>query len=68
MKELTPLENMCFRAGAVLMLLGLALFLAYPAAGMCVYGIGVLLFALMRVRTEYTGRAASSCWRAAALC
>lgn len=56
MKELTPFQNLCFRAGAVLMLLGTAMFILFPMAGMYVYGIGTLMFALMQVQTEYLGR------------
>jgi len=56
MKELSPLQNVCFRAGAVLMLLGIALFILYPSFGMYAYGIGVLMFTLMQVQAEYLGR------------
>lgn len=38
------------------MLIGAALFILSPMAGMCLYGVGTLLFALMRVRVEYMGR------------
>ena len=56
MRELTPLQNLCFRIGAVLMLVGAAIFILSPMIGMCVYGIGTLMFALMQVKTEYLGR------------
>ena len=56
MKELTPLQSLCFRIGAVLMLVGAALFIINPLVGMCLYGVGTLLFTLMQVRTEYLGR------------
>ena len=56
MKELNPLENACFRAGALLMLCGTAIHILCPMAAMYVYGVGVLMFATMRVRAEYTGR------------
>ena len=55
MKELSPLENLCFRPGLVLMLVGIAVFVKYPTISMYVYGIGTLMFALMRVRAEYLG-------------
>lgn len=56
MRELTPLQNLCFRIGAVLMLFGAAIYIMYPMVGMYVFGIGTLLFALMQVKTEYLGR------------
>lgn len=56
MKELTPLQNACFRIGAVLMLIGAAIYIMYPVVGMYVFGIGTLMFALMQVKTEYMGR------------
>ena len=56
MRELTPLQNLCFRIGAVLMLIGAAAFILSPMVGMCVYGIGTLMFSLMQIKTEYLGR------------
>ena len=55
MKELSPLENLCFRIGLVLMLVGIAVFVAFPTISMYVYGVGTLMFALMRVKAEYLG-------------
>ena len=55
MKELSPLENLCFRTGLVLMLVGIAVFVAFPTISMYVYGVGTLMFALMRVKAEYLG-------------
>ena len=55
-RELSPLQNICFYVGAVLMLVGLILFIMYPMAGMYVYGIGTLMFTLMQVQAEYLGR------------
>ena len=56
MRELNPLENTCFRVGAVLMVVGAAIFILYPMASMYIYGIGTLMFTLMQVRAEYLGR------------
>ncbi|MBR6032425.1 MAG: hypothetical protein IKP36_10805 [Bacteroidaceae bacterium] len=56
MKELNTLENLCFRLGAVLMLVGAALHVLFPYTSMLIYGIGTLMFTLMQVRTEYLGR------------
>ena len=56
MRELQPLQNLCFRCGAVLMLVGVAIFILYPMVGMYIYGIGTLMFTLMQVRAEYLGR------------
>ena len=56
MKELSPLQNLCFRCGAVLILIGAAIFIMYPMVGMYVFGIGTLMFTLMQVQAEYLGR------------
>lgn len=56
MKELNTLENLCFRLGAVLMLVGAALHVFSPYTSMLIYGVGTLMFTLMQVRTEYLGR------------
>ena len=56
MKELSPLENICFHIGAILMLIGAALHILYPYVSMFTYGIGALMFTLMQVRAEYQGR------------
>ena len=56
MKELNPLENLCFRTGAVLMLVGAALHILYPYISLFIFGTGTLMFALMQVRAEYLGR------------
>ncbi len=56
MRELSPLENTCFRVGAVLMVIGAAVYILYPLASMFIYGIGTLMFTLMQVRAEYLGR------------
>lgn len=56
MRELTPLQNLCFRIGAVLMLVGAAVFILSPIVGMCIYGVGTLMFSLMQIKTEYLGR------------
>ena len=49
MRELTPIQNLCFRIGAVLMLIGAAAFMFFPMVSMFVFGIGVLMFSLMQV-------------------
>lgn len=56
MKELTPLQNLCFRTGAILMLIGASIYIILQTAGMYVFGIGTLMFTLMQVRAEYLGR------------
>lgn len=56
MKELNTLENLCFRIGAVLMLIGAVLNIVHPYISMFIYGIGTLMFTLMQVRAEYEGR------------
>ena len=56
MKQLTPLQSLCFRIGAVLMLIGAGGYIVFPVAGMYVFGIGTLMFTLMQVQAEYLGR------------
>ena len=56
MRELTPLQNAVFRIGAILMLIGAAIYIMYPMVGMYVFGIGTLMFTLMQVQAEYLGR------------
>ena len=56
MRELSNRENLCFRCGAILMLVGVAVFILNPMVSMCIYGIGTLMFTLMQMRTEYLGR------------
>lgn len=56
MRELNPQENLCFRIGAVLMLIGAAMYILSPMMALCIHGIGTLLFTLMQVRAEYLGR------------
>ena len=56
MRELSPLENLCFRCGAILMLIGVSLYILSPTICLFVYGIGTLMFTLMQVRAEYLGR------------
>lgn len=55
MKDLTSLQNFLFRMGAVLMLFGAGSYMFLPKVAMPVYGIGVLLFSMMRLQAEYLG-------------
>ncbi len=54
-KPLNRTENMALRAGAVLILLGLVGRMFSPLAGLILFGVGSLLFALMILRAEYLG-------------
>ncbi|MBQ8051066.1 MAG: hypothetical protein IJ197_05765 [Bacteroidaceae bacterium] len=56
MRELTKGENLVFRSGALLMVAGAALFLADKWVANVLFGIGVLLFVAMQLRTTYDGR------------
>ena len=56
MKKLSPLQNACFRIGAILMLIGAAFYILHPYVCMFTYGVGSLMFTLMQVRAEYVGR------------
>ncbi len=55
MRELTPLQNMIFRGGAILFVVGLALRLFSPFWGMIVYVVGVLGFTTMQMLARYEG-------------
>ena len=55
MKQLTALENLLFRVGAIMIISGLAVHLLSEVASLFLFGIGVLLFTLMQLRAEYLG-------------
>jgi hypothetical protein len=55
MKELTPLQNVLFRLGAVMMLAGLSIRMFWPQVSLWVFGIGAMLFCLMQFKAEYLG-------------
>lgn len=55
MKELTPIQNLIFRCGAVLFLIGLCLRLFDPFIGLIVYSVGAFGFALMQMLARYDG-------------
>jgi len=55
MKQLTALENLLFRVGAIMIISGLAVHLFSEVASLFLFGIGVLLFTLMQLRAEYLG-------------
>ena len=54
-RELTFLENLLFRVGAVLMLLGVAVHIFSAEISLYIYGIGAMLFCLMQLRAVYEG-------------
>ena len=56
MKELNKWQNALFQIGAVLMLAGAAAHIFAPLISFYLYSIGVLFYALMRLKTEYMGR------------
>ena len=56
MRELTKGENLVFRSGALLMVAGAALFLADKWVANVLFGIVVLLFVALQLRTTYDGR------------
>ena len=56
MRELTPLQNLLFRLGAILMLVGLAVKMFHAQLSLWIFGIGALAFCLMRLQAEYLGR------------
>lgn len=56
MRELNKTENLLFRLGAVLMLVGAMVRLFYSQLSVWIFAVGALLFCVMQVRAEYTGR------------
>lgn len=56
MRELGKFENFMFQLGAVLMLLGLFLFMVDRVWCFLVYSVGVIPFCIMQVKAEYLGR------------
>ena len=54
-RELTFLENLLFRIGAVLMLFGVAVHIFSAEISLYIYGIGAMLFCLMQLRAVYEG-------------
>lgn len=56
MKELNTWQNALFRAGALLMLAGAAVHMFLPVVSLYLFATGAGAYALMRLRTQYTGR------------
>lgn len=54
-RQLTILENLLFRTGALLMLLGVTLHIFSPLYSLYTYGLGAMLFSLMQLRAVYEG-------------
>ena len=54
-RELTFLENLLFRIGAILMLVGVALHIFNAALSLYIYAIGAMFFCLMQLRAVYDG-------------
>ena len=54
-RELTFFENLLFRTGAVLMLVGVVLHVFNAEISLYIYGIGAMLFSLMLLRAVYDG-------------
>lgn len=56
MKQLTPLQNLIYRLGALLMVAGLCLWLFLPQVAVALYGVGSVAYALMQTAQSYEGR------------
>lgn len=56
MRELTPMENMVFRVGAILMVVGAAIHIFSDVWSLWLFSLGALGFCLMQIRAEYLGR------------
>ena len=54
-RELSSWENMLFRMGAILMLIGLTVHIFNAEISLFIYGIGAMLFCLMQLRAVYEG-------------
>ena len=54
-RELSFVENLLFRTGAILMLFGAVLHIFSAETSLFVYGIGAMLFSMMQLRAVYEG-------------
>ena len=54
-RELSSWENMLFRMGAILMLIGVTVHIFNAEISLFIYGIGAMLFCLMQLRAVYDG-------------
>ena len=54
-RELSFWENMLFRMGAILMLIGVTVHIFNAEISLFIYGIGAMLFCLMQLRAVYEG-------------
>ena len=50
MRELTPMENLVFRVGAILMVVGAAIHMFSDVWSLWLFSLGALGFCLMQVR------------------
>lgn len=56
MKELTTVENLFFRTGALMVLAGVVMYAVNPLWGLWVFALGLALYSLMQLRAGYEGR------------
>ena len=56
MRQLSRIEDLIFRIGALTMVAGAALFLANRWVANVLFTVGALMFAAMQLRTTYEGR------------
>ena len=54
-RELSFWENVFFRMGAILMLIGVTVHIFNAEISLFIYGIGAMLFCLMQLRAVYEG-------------
>ena len=54
-RELSSWENVLFRMGAILMLIGVTVHIFNAEISLFIYGIGAMLFSLMQLRAVYDG-------------
>ena len=54
-RELSFWENVLFRMGAILMLIGVTVHIFNAEISLFIYGIGAMLFSLMQLRAVYEG-------------
>lgn len=56
MRTLSKIENILYAGGAAVLLIGLFLYLIWPAGGVCAAGAGALLYAAMQIKAGYEGK------------
>ena len=56
MTQLSPLQNTIFIAGAIMLLVGAAIYMFFPIVGFVLFATGSLFFGCMQMLQRYEGR------------